>query len=764
MSCGGSGTTINYPLDINVTLTQPLAGDGSSIGNLNASNLAFGHVNSSLIYGNTLSNISASNITQPFTNLTTTNDALIGPVRVGIGANNVPTDTVLGANVLLNDFGIYDTAIGYASMSTSQPFVGYDTALGALTLQNDTGPGYNTAIGSGSMVNSHPNQGQDVAVGFSTLQSDTGAGYNTAIGTYSMKNSNPGAGNDTAIGYYTLSGDNGPGYNTAVGGEAMQSANPGGGYDTGVGWQALQNDTGSYNTAIGANAGQGITGGTYNTALGAGSGPYSSSLNYTVSIGSNAQPTISNVAVFPYGINVGINTGSPGSSLEVQGNIYASNSFQTTNIFVKGNLYALNFAFGNTLSNLNASNLAFGIVKSSLIYGNTLSNIQFSNIVGLLPNTISNLNASNLAFGVVNSSLIYGNTLSNVSASNIVQPFSNLVSSNAVKTTNVFASGNVVIGPPVTSVLANLHVEQSDIFIGNSAVIGSNFASVGSNRLIFDNSSNTANGPNKIVLFSNTVGNFGAGIGVFNLTGTTASVSYWTYNSHYFYAGPYTSPYVVGGFTNGSTFTVGTTPSFNAKFYVTGGAPSTNIMARIDASSNVALATSGGGLVGISTLTPSANLHVLGNVYASNALSTTNIFANTMTLSNSLITTSKFMGTSNPGYLPGVFRQEWSLSNTTVPGIQSGFDLNLQTATQTANSWVYQWINQSTTVNSLTVNFSWIYTGSIYVSNAGSYTFLVDTDDSGDVFIRITPQVWIRGTRREMHYLLHTGIMYTVQG
>jgi hypothetical protein len=282
----------------------------------------------------------------------------------------------------------------------------------------------------------------------------------------------------------------------------------------------------------------------------------------------------------------------------------------------------------NTISNLNASNLAFGVVSSALIYGNTLSNVQFSNITGLLPNTISNLNASNLAFGVVSSALIYGNLISNINSSNVTQPFANLVVSNALSTTNVTASGTVIIGPTPATLQANLHVERGNMFIGNSAVVGSSFTTTGpTNLLVFDNTSNATNGPNKIILFSNTVGNFSVGIGVTGLSATTASMSLWSYNSYNFYSGSLSSPYVVGGFTNGSTFTVGTVPSFLAKFYVTGSAPSSNIMARIDATSNVALATSGGGLVGISTLTPSANLHVVGNVYASNAIQTTNIFA-----------------------------------------------------------------------------------------------------------------------------------------
>lgn len=189
---------------------------------------------------------------------------------------------------------------------------------------------------------------------------------------------------------------------------------------------------------------------------------------------------------------------------------------------------------------------------------------------------------------------------------------------------NVYVTSNTVIGPAPTSILANLHVERGDIFIGNSALYGSSFSNTGSNRIVFDNSANLANGPNKISLFSNTTGNYGAGLGITGVTATTVSMAYWAYNGHQFYSGGLTSPYVVGGFTNGSTFTVGTTPSFNAKFYVTGGAPASNIMARID-SSNIALVTSGSGLVGFGTLTPSANLHVVGNAYVSNYLSTSTI-------------------------------------------------------------------------------------------------------------------------------------------
>ena len=96
--------------------------------------------------------------------------------------------------------------------------------------------------------------------------------------------------------------------------------------------------------------------------------------------------------------------------------------------------------------------MASGVVNSTLIYGNTLSN----------------LNASNLAFGNIGGSLIYGNTLSNINASNISQPFANLVVSNSVTTTNVSATqfvgaGGFAIatGGPTVGVTGNVYVSNA---------------------------------------------------------------------------------------------------------------------------------------------------------------------------------------------------------------------------------------------------------------------------------------------------------------
>ena len=157
-------------------------------------------------------------------------------------------------------------------------------------------------------------------------------------------------------------------------------------------------------------------------------------------------------------------------------NVYVAGVLRATSLYGDGyglsniqasNIVGLNVVYGNTLSNLNASNLAFGVVQASLLLGNTISNIQASNIVGLnvvYGNTLSNLNASNLAFGVVSSSRLYGNTLSNIQSSNVVQPFSNLAVSNAVTTTNVFASTSTLTGTagrPTLNLTGNIYVSNA---------------------------------------------------------------------------------------------------------------------------------------------------------------------------------------------------------------------------------------------------------------------------------------------------------------
>jgi hypothetical protein len=326
----------------------------------------------------------------------------------------------------------------------------------------------------------------------------------------------------------------------------------------------------------------------------------------------------------------------------------------------------------------------------------------------------------------------------------------NVYVSNAVTTTNLFASGNVVIGPVPTTILANLHVERSDVFIGNSAVTGSvsNPAAASVSRLIFDNSQRNTTVPNKIVLYSNASSGNVCGLSV--ITSAQTDIPYLVYQggAHYFVTKSTSS---LSGYqamiisADGQLNLSGS--SSRAHLDISNGnLPSSNVQVRID-SSNVALVTSGSGLVGFGTLTPSANLHVVGNIYASNAVTTTNLFANTLTTSsitvtgniyasNAIVTTNLFAatetltGTAGQTTLTVTGNVYASNAVTTKNLTCDGFTSNITNTifnfdTLTVPYMYSTTLNVSTTSNLSTVvitgslgQSSLTVTGNIYASNA----------------------------------------------
>ena len=226
----------------------------------------------------------------------------------------------------------------------------------------------------------------------------------------------------------------------------------------------------------------------------------------------------SNAGNVAYGNGVSIGTlvnPPPGSNLYVVGTanmdtlnvttLFANSATvfgsQTLNVLGTSNLNIVTagayYGNGAGLSNLNASNLALGIVPSALILGNTLSNIQLANVSGFYSNTLSNLNASNLAFGTVSSTLISGNALSNLNASNLLfgvvssaliygNTVSNINGSN-VSTVPTSQSVTSAAQPNITSVgnLTSLNVAgvfQAQLLSGNASALsnitGSNVSTV----------------------------------------------------------------------------------------------------------------------------------------------------------------------------------------------------------------------------------------------------------------------------------------------
>ena len=334
---GGNNTALgSYAM----RYANPVNGGDAAIG-LNALLNDNGIGNNTAIGANAMQNASPANGGDVAIGLNALlNDNGIGN-NTAIGANAMlnasPTqggDIAIGQYALLNDTATgNNTAIGANAMRNASPTQGGDIAIGRYALSTDTGGGNNTALGSYAMQDASSPYGGDVAIGWCALQNDTGGGTNTAIGYNPMLNASPSYGSDVAIGEAPLQHDNGVGNNVAIGTLAMRNANPVQGEDVGIGKEALKNDAGQgYNVAIGSNSMASLTTGSYNTALGYNSAALMDGLSNTVSIGAFATPLASNVAVFPLEVNVGINTGLPRATLEVSGNIYASNSLTTSEI------------------------------------------------------------------------------------------------------------------------------------------------------------------------------------------------------------------------------------------------------------------------------------------------------------------------------------------------------------------------------------------------------------------------------------------------
>jgi trimeric autotransporter adhesin len=258
------------------------------------------------------------------------------------GSENVS----IGAEVMQNNSGGQNVAIGYQSLKGSQNgFTGFNTSVGYRSMANVYAGGYNVAIGHTALENG-TNTNNNVAIGYKAeneavngnsnisighiahyknkigsfnvimgngaLSGDTAGTFNTAIGHNALSASQKSFDN-IAIGYSTLSSlNNFANYdptaafgtigrtNLALGNSAMINARRSS-FNTAVGHQSLGNDTsGQYNVAIGYQTMASGIGGDNNVGVGHKALYFNNGQNQ-VAIGlaalENTQNTYSNVAV-----------------------------------------------------------------------------------------------------------------------------------------------------------------------------------------------------------------------------------------------------------------------------------------------------------------------------------------------------------------------------------------------------------------------------------------------------------------------------------
>jgi hypothetical protein len=170
-------------------------------------------------------------------------------------------NTAVGAGTLLFNVGnqsaqegLRNTAVGTVALFNNTTGSG-NTANGALALFSNTTGDTNTATGAFALQNNITGS-SNTATGFGALLFNTEGFNNTAIGINALALNSTGSSN-TAIGSFALE-DNTGNNNAAVGFNALFHNH--GSDNTAIGEEALFNNTsGNQNTALGRNAGSGVT-------------------------------------------------------------------------------------------------------------------------------------------------------------------------------------------------------------------------------------------------------------------------------------------------------------------------------------------------------------------------------------------------------------------------------------------------------------------------------------------------------------------------
>jgi len=203
-----------------------------------------------------------------FTTLSSTSDATINGLTVGLGAGAASGNTTVGYLALdTNTSGTNNTAIGNTALNSNtgganNTAIGYaaanyningtdNTALGANAFGGTNSGDYNTAVGSSAAYSINSSGSYNCVLGYQALYAFTTSNNNTAIGVQTLQN--------------LITGNN----NTVVGCQAANGSSSTGNNNTAVGYQSLYNySSGGTNTVLGYNSGYDISTGSNNVILG----------------------------------------------------------------------------------------------------------------------------------------------------------------------------------------------------------------------------------------------------------------------------------------------------------------------------------------------------------------------------------------------------------------------------------------------------------------------------------------------------------------
>ncbi|BAT22665.1 hypothetical protein [Yellowstone lake phycodnavirus 3] len=451
--------------------------------------------------------------------------------------------------------------------------------------------------------------------------------------------------------------------------------------------------------------------------------------------------TMNTSALFGTAGFIGVGTSTNlGATLQVQGNVSASNAISTTNVYASGTINAttINTASiygptGQVGINTNVTNASLTVAGATNVSGS----LTTPNVFAISANVTG---ASNISTLVVASNIGIGTApgLANLAVQG------NAFISNSISTTNVFASGTL---NATTANVSSIFGTAGFVGVNTTAASGATLYVLGnvyaSNAIVTQNIITTS--ANLLVLNVLTLtATANLGIGTTPVTGgATLAVQGNVFVSNAITSGAIFAPNVNATSMNTMTLIatsnlgIGTTPAqggatltVQGNAYISNAVSTTSVYASGTINTSIMNVTSifgTSGFVGIGTTNPSGtSLYVVGNVYVSNAFSTPNIIMtnlNTTTFNTMTITATSNMGigtTPAQGGATLAIAGNAFISNAiTAPSVFATGSLNTATANVTSIFGTFGFVGVNTGAPSGTTMYVF---GNVFASNSVTTT------------------------------------------
>lgn len=247
--------------------------------------------------------------------LGTVKDAEINETKAGRGGGDKASNTTFSSSGMSsNTTGEYLTSMGDGALASNT--TGNDnSAFGYKALSSVSNGERNIAFGSQSLESSYSSD--NIAIGYQSSQYSTNALFTIAIGSTALQNNN--GDSNIAIGDGTLYNNTTGIDNVGIGYQVMTN-NIIGLSNVSIGNFGLSVNNGDNNTSIGYQAGASNINGDSNTFLGFNSDCIAyPNLTNSTAVGANTQLQQSNTVILGNSADVGINTSTPTSKLDIVG-------------------------------------------------------------------------------------------------------------------------------------------------------------------------------------------------------------------------------------------------------------------------------------------------------------------------------------------------------------------------------------------------------------------------------------------------------------